>query len=59
MIVARTSAPAPSTHYKVRVGDSLWSIAQQHSTSIRELIAANRLANAKIRPGQTLIIPSH
>src|SRR3954469_259175 len=36
MIVARTAAPAPSKHYKVREGDSLWSIAQMHSTSVRE-----------------------
>jgi LysM repeat protein len=59
MIVARTATPAPSKHYKVREGDSLWSIAQMHSTSVRELVAANRLGGMKIRPGQTLVIPSH
>jgi LysM repeat protein len=58
MIVAR--APAPSAkHYKVREGDSLWSIAQQNATSVQKLIAANRLAHTTIRPGQTLIIPGH
>jgi len=64
MIVARTTPPAPakqpSKHYRVREGDSLWSIAQQHSTSVRELMVANRLGSeTKIRAGQTLVIPSH
>ena len=61
MIVARQSmaAPVSAKRYKVRVGDSLWSIAQQHSTSVRELVAANRLEHTKIRPGQTLVIPGH
>jgi nucleoid-associated protein YgaU len=57
MIVARVNY-GPK-HYKVRAGDSLWSIAQQNATSVRELVAANRLAHMKIRPGQTLIIPAH
>jgi LysM repeat protein len=64
MIVARTSPPAPakqpSRRYRVREGDSLWSIAQQHSTTVRELMDANRLGSeTKIRAGQTLVIPSH
>ena len=60
MIVAVAHAPAPvsARRYRVREGDSLWSIAQEHSTSVRELIAANRLGQTKIRPGQTLIIPA-
>jgi len=61
MIVARTAtvAPVSAKRYRVRVGDSLWSIAQQHSMSVRELIAANRLGDTKIRAGQTLVIPAH
>lgn len=61
MIVARTASVAPvsARRYKVRVGDTLWSIAQQHSTSVDALIAANRLASPKIRAGQMLVIPSH
>jgi hypothetical protein len=60
MIVARAPQPAPAPrHYKVRAGDSLWSIAQQHATSVHELITANRLGHGKIRPGQTLVIPAH
>lgn len=60
MIVARAPDPAPaSKRYRVRAGDSLWSIAQQHDTSVQQLIAANRLGHKKIRPGQTLVIPAH
>jgi len=59
MILARAPiTPAPK-RYKVRQGDSLWSIAQQHATSVRELVVANRLGHKKIRPGQTLVIPAH
>jgi hypothetical protein len=57
MILAR--ANTGGREYKVRPGDSLWSIAQQHDTSVRELIALNRLGQTKIRPGQVLIIPGH
>ena len=57
MIIAR--APEFNKRYKVRPGDSLWSIAQRNATSVHELIAANRLGHARIRPGQTLIIPAH
>ena len=56
MLVARVGG---SSTYRVRVGDSLWSIAQDHDTSVRELIAANKLGRTTIRPGQTLVIPVH
>jgi len=57
MILAR--ANTGGRQYRVRPGDSLWSIAQQHDTSVRELIALNRLGRTKIRAGQTLLIPAH
>jgi hypothetical protein len=61
MIIARApqSEPVVARRYKVRAGDSLWSIAQQHSTTVQQLVAANRLGHKKIRPGQTLVIPAH
>jgi len=46
-----------STTYRVRVGDSLWSIAQRHDTTVQELMKANRLERTRITPGQTLVIP--
>jgi len=60
MIVARTAtvAPVSAKRYRVRTGDTLWSIAQQHSTSVDAIIAANRLSSPKIKAGQMLVIPS-
>lgn len=44
--------------YKVRSGDSLWSIARRHGVGIESLAVANRLAlTAILQPGQTLRIP--
>jgi hypothetical protein len=45
------------TTYRVRVGDSLWSIAQRHDTTVPELMKANRLERTRITPGQVLVIP--
>jgi membrane-bound lytic murein transglycosylase D len=43
--------------YRVRAGDSLWSIARQHGVSINELRSWNQLGNSsKIVPGQELKI---
>lgn len=60
MIVARTAtvAPVSAKRYRVRTGDALWSIAQEHSTSVDAIIAANRLSSAKIKTGQMLVIPT-
>ncbi len=59
MILARAPAVATAKKYKVRAGDSLWSIALRHATTVEQLVAANRLASKRIRPGQTLVIPGH
>jgi membrane-bound lytic murein transglycosylase D len=46
-----------STTYRVRPGDSLWSIARQHGISIEELQSWNKLGrSSKIIPGQELKI---
>lgn len=54
-----TSGGAGYTVYKVRSGDSLWTIAQQYpGVSVEDIKKANQLANAdKLQPGQTLKIP--
>jgi len=42
----------------VRVGDTLWRIAREHSVTVEKLCAANNLsADAAIVPGQILKIP--
>lgn len=56
--------PPPTVEYVVEAGDSLWSIAAQHSgdgEDIRHLIADIRhfsgLGTSTIYPGQVLHIP--
>lgn len=43
--------------YRVRAGDSLWSIARHHGVTVQEIRAWNKLGNSsKIVPGQQLRI---
>ncbi|TDU62521.1 LysM domain-containing protein [Prosthecobacter fusiformis] len=56
--------PADDPHsggkfYTVRPGDTLWRIADKHSTSINALKSANRLTGEVITVGQTLVIPGY
>lgn len=44
--------------YRVQRGDSLWEIAQAHSTSVDRIRAANGLPSNSIRPGQVLTVPA-
>jgi membrane-bound lytic murein transglycosylase D len=43
--------------YRVRSGDSLYSIARRHGTSVSQIKRANGMKSNLIRPGMTLIIP--
>ena len=43
--------------YRVRSGDSLWTIARSHGLSVRELRRANDMRGSRIHPGQVLQIP--
>lgn len=43
--------------YRVRRGDSLWQIAQAHSTSVQRLRTVNGLQSNHLRPGQVLTVP--
>jgi LysM repeat protein len=43
--------------YRVQRGDSLWDIAQAHSTSVHRIRAENGLQSDRIRPGQVLTVP--
>lgn len=57
----KATAPADSkgTAYVVVKGDSLWKIAKKHHITIENLALYNDLpANAKLRIGQKLLIPS-
>lgn len=48
---------AAEAEYYVRSGDSLWDIAREHGTTVRELREANDLRNSRIYPGQVLTVP--
>ena len=54
-----TRHPSASKSYTVRPGDTLWRIADKHSTSINAIKAANRLSGETIMVGQTLAIPGY
>ena len=45
--------------YKVRRGDTLWSIARKHGVTVIELKRANGLRSSTIKVGQSLVIPGH
>ena len=50
-----TTAAASKTH-KVQSGESLWSIAQKHGVSVKDLQKWNGLASNTLKPGQKLTI---
>src|SRR5690625_1725197 len=53
-----SSSNADSTTHTVRAGDTVWSLARKHNTSVSAIISANSLgSNAMIRIGQRLTIP--
>ena len=55
-IVPLPSSSKPAT-YKVRAGESLWTIARKHGVTVTALKRANDLRSSTIRPGQVLSIP--
>lgn len=44
--------------YKVGRGDTLWEIAQRHGVSVTTIKKANGIRSSRLRPGQTLSIPT-
>jgi hypothetical protein len=44
--------------YKVGRGDSLWTIAQRHKTSVERIKQANGIRSSHLKPGQVLEIPT-
>ena len=55
--VGRMPQPA-TTKYRVRKGDSLWSIAKRYDMSVATIRKLNPAAAKKIIPGQTLVVAS-
>ena len=56
-------AGGPERHYRVKAGDTLWSIAERTYAGdpregVWELRERNELPSATIVPGQVLVLPS-
>lgn len=47
-------AAAPASHYRVRAGDTLWSISHRYHVSVKDLQRWNHLDDTGIRPGEEL-----
>jgi LysM repeat protein len=62
-VAARQSNGAgPTQRYKVRAGDTLWSIAASHYSgdpreAVWQIEHRNLLASPSIQPGETLVLP--
>ncbi|WP_026571275.1 peptidoglycan endopeptidase [Sediminibacillus sp. JSM 1682029] len=54
VIASSYSMTVEAASYKVQKGDSLWSIAQKHNTSVDSLKSLNKLKNTVIFPNQVL-----
>ncbi|MCU1734196.1 MULTISPECIES: transglycosylase SLT domain-containing protein [Pseudomonas] len=54
--LAEASAPARSTRYRVKRGDSLGSIAKANRVSVNDLQRWNKLSGNRLKPGQTLVM---
>ena len=51
-----SSAPSPVS-YRVRSGDSLWSISRAYGITVAQLKMANKLTSSRIYAGQRLQVP--
>ncbi len=52
------ATPIDKSSYKVRAGDSLWTIARTHGLSVEELRAMNNIRGSRIYAGQVLEVPT-
>ena len=60
LIIKDVNIPTPDNNYityVVKSGDSLYKIAQQYNTTVKELIEINNLSSTTLSIGQTLRIP--
>lgn len=57
MLQRRTASPTEDISYRVKSGDSLWTIARRHRTTVDEIKQANGLQGSRIYAGQILEVP--
>jgi LysM repeat protein len=55
---ALESSPEALANYRVNRGDTLWSIARRHGTTVEALQRLNGIRNSRIVPGQVIAVPS-
>ena len=55
---AATASRVARVSYKVRSGDSLWTIARRHGTTVDELKQLNDLDGSRIFAGQVIEVPT-
>ena len=55
---ANSGKRALGSRYMVRNGDSLWTIARRHGTTVPRLQAANDIRGSRIYAGQVLTVPA-
>lgn len=53
----RVASASLKVSYKVRSGDSLWTIARRHNTTVDELRSINNLRGSRIYAGQVIEVP--
>jgi nucleoid-associated protein YgaU len=63
LFAGESGAGGPERHYRVKAGDTLWSIAERSyggdpREGIWKLEQRNHLASATLVPGQLLVVPS-
>ena len=56
-LTAAAPVAEQKVEYRVRRGDSLWTIARSHGTTVAMLKSANQLAGSRIFVGQLLDVP--
>ncbi|HSC68845.1 MAG TPA: LysM peptidoglycan-binding domain-containing protein [Cellvibrio sp.] len=55
--IAQRQQKNTGTYYTIKSGDSFWTIAKKHGTSVKNLLKWNNLpANAALKPGQKLLV---
>ena len=57
MLQRRTTSATEDISYRVKSGDSLWTIARRHRTTVDEIKQANGLQGSRIYAGQILEVP--
>jgi hypothetical protein len=55
---SKKSTRTVSKTYRVGRGDSLWTIAQRHRTTVASIKKANGIRSSQLKPGQVIKIPT-